>query len=49
LLADPAARTRMGGNGRAAITSQFNWDRSAEAVLGVYRSVLSARGADTSR
>jgi glycosyltransferase involved in cell wall biosynthesis len=49
LLADPDARTRMGGNGRAAITSQFNWDRSVEALLGVYRSVLSARGAHTSR
>jgi glycosyltransferase involved in cell wall biosynthesis len=45
LLADPATRTRMGNNGRAAIASEYNWDRSAKALLGVYRSVLGAPGA----
>jgi glycosyltransferase involved in cell wall biosynthesis len=44
LLADPEARARMGRNGRAAITTSYNWGQSARALLGVYRSVSRSKG-----
>jgi glycosyltransferase involved in cell wall biosynthesis len=44
LLADPSARTRMGANGRAAIATSFNWGHSAQALLGVYRSLAAPTG-----
>jgi glycosyltransferase involved in cell wall biosynthesis len=39
LLADPATRARMGRNGRAAIEQDLNWEHSAQALLGAYRSL----------
>jgi glycosyltransferase involved in cell wall biosynthesis len=39
LLADPAARAEMGRSGRAAIARDLNWERSAAALLAVYRGL----------
>ncbi|WP_235019962.1 glycosyltransferase [Ruania rhizosphaerae] len=44
LLADPAARERMGAAGRAH-AEEHTWGRMAEGSLAVYESVLGRRGA----
>jgi glycosyltransferase involved in cell wall biosynthesis len=49
LLADPAARKRMGANAREAVATELNWGRSAEALLGVYRSISRDSAGDTVR
>ncbi|GLZ55989.1 glycosyltransferase [Actinomycetospora sp. NBRC 106378] len=40
LLADPAARTRLGRAGRARVMEHYAWDRVAAATVAVYRDVL---------
>jgi hypothetical protein len=39
LLLDPAQRQRLGENAAAA-SYQYCWDRQAEKMLDVYRSVV---------
>jgi D-inositol-3-phosphate glycosyltransferase len=43
LLADPAARARLGRAGRARVLEHYAWDRVAAATLAVYRDVLATR------
>ncbi len=41
LLADPAAAEGMGRRGAAAVRDRFNWSRSEQALLEVYRRISS--------
>ncbi|MCD2191030.1 glycosyltransferase [Actinomycetospora soli] len=43
LLADPAARARLGRAGRARVLEHYAWDRVAAATADVYRDVLDSR------
>jgi glycosyltransferase involved in cell wall biosynthesis len=54
LLADPAARQRMGSNGAALVRGRYTWDRIAADLDAVYQWVLAgkplpASGADVWR
>jgi D-inositol-3-phosphate glycosyltransferase len=42
LLADPAARARLGRAGRSRVLEHYAWDRVAAATVAVYRDVLDA-------
>jgi glycosyltransferase involved in cell wall biosynthesis len=43
LLADPALRATMGGNGRALVESQFSWQAVAARMEEAYCSIASRR------
>ena len=43
-LADPALRARLGEAGRAAALGRFGWEGQAEALRGLYRSLLGSPG-----
>lgn len=49
LLADPAARRRLGAAGRARVTREFTAARMAQAHLPIYEAVLDASRAGHSR
>jgi glycosyltransferase involved in cell wall biosynthesis len=39
VIADPAEAAAMGARGRAAVVNRYNWDVSAQVLLGVYAEV----------
>ena len=41
LAGDPELRRRMGAAGRRKALDLYSWDRKAEAILAIYRRVLS--------
>ncbi|MBD3162420.1 MAG: glycosyltransferase, partial [Candidatus Eisenbacteria bacterium] len=42
-LDDPERRERMGRAGRRAVEDRYRWDRDAETLVGLYRSLLRGR------
>lgn len=42
LLADPAARRRMGANGRRLSAGEYSWDRAAERLVAFYQGLFTA-------
>lgn len=43
LALDPARRAAMGEAGRKRALETFNWDRSADRAVGIYRDILAKR------
>jgi len=49
LLADADLRQRLGAAGRAWVRGEYEWTRSVERMVGVYRELLAAHGAAAPR
>jgi glycosyltransferase involved in cell wall biosynthesis len=45
VLADPARRAELGGNGRELVAERFTWAHQAERLAGYYRELLGRRDA----
>jgi alpha-maltose-1-phosphate synthase len=41
LCADAPMRKAMGNAGRARVTQLFNWERSAEQAVAIYKEILA--------
>ena len=44
LCADPARRARLGEAGRERVVALFDWAKSAEKTVGIYRAILGDHG-----